>query len=96
MKFNQNIFLEISQITSNSLRALITLTTRNTPPLFPIKDKSDYKYCVIYKGDCSCGSYYIGKTKCNAEVRWNKQNNPTKSLGPSKHFQNNINYCHSK
>ena len=43
MKFNQNIFLEISQITSNSLRALITLTTRNVPCLFPIKDKSDYK-----------------------------------------------------
>ena len=46
--------------------------------LFPLKDKNDYKSCVIYKGDCSCGSRYIGETKRNAEVRWNEHNNPIK------------------
>ena len=57
-----------------------------------LKDKNDYKSCVIYKGDCSCGSRYIGETKRNAKVRWNEHNNPTKSSEPSKHLQCNINH----
>ena len=57
-----------------------------------LKDKSDYKSCVIYKGDGSCGSCYIGETKHNAEVRWNKHNNPTKSSEPLKHLRSNINH----
>ena len=47
---------------------------------------------VVYKGDCSCGSRYIGETKRNAEVRWNEHNNPTKSSEPSKHLRSNINH----
>ena len=57
-----------------------------------LKDKNDYKSCVIYKGDCSCGSRYIGEAKHNAEVRWNEHNNPTKSSEPSKHLRSNINH----
>ena len=60
--------------------------------MFPIKDKNDYKSRVIYKGDCSCGSRYIGENKRNAEVRWNEHNNPTKSTEPSKHLRSNINH----
>ena len=60
------------------------METRNIRCLFPLKDKNDYKSCVIYKGDCSCGSPYIGETKRNAEVRWNEHNNPTKSSGSNK------------
>ena len=67
-----------------------TWKTRNMRSLFPLKDKNDYKSCVIYKGDCSCVSRYIGETKRNAEVRWNERNNPTKSSEPSKHLQSNI------
>ena len=37
--------------------------------LFLLKDKNDYKLCVIYKEDCSCGLRYIGETKRNADVR---------------------------
>ena len=48
--------------------------------------------CVIYEGDCSCGPRYIGEPKRNADVRSN-ENNPTKSSEPSKHLQNNIDYC---
>ena len=29
-------------------------------------------------GGCSCGSWYIGETKRNAEVRWNKHYNQLK------------------
>ena len=65
---------------------VITWKTINIQFLFPLKDKSDYKSCVIYKGDCSCGSRHIGETKGNAEVRRNEHNNPKKSLEPSKHL----------
>ena len=60
--------------------------------MFLLKDTNDYKLCVIYKGDCSCGSRYICETKHNAEVRWNEYNNPTKTSEPSKHLQSNINH----
>ena len=54
--------------------------------MFPIKDKNNYKSCVIHKGVCSCGSRYI-------EVRWNEHNNPMKSSEPSKYLRHNINHC---
>ena len=69
---------------------VIKWKTRNMLSLFPLKYKSDYKSCVIYKGDCSCGSNYIFETKRNSEVRWNEHDNPTKSLEPPKHLQSNI------
>ena len=71
---------------------VITWKTRNIRFLFSLKDKNDYKSFVVYKGDCSCGSRYIGETKRNAEVRWNEHNNPTKSSEPSKHLRSNINH----
>ena len=59
--------------------------------MFPLKDKNNYKLCVINKGDCSFESRYIGETKSNAEIRWNEHKNPTKSSEPSKHLRSNIN-----
>ena len=67
--------------------------TRNMRSLFFLKDKNDYKACVICEGDCSCSSHYIGETKRNADARWNGHDNPTKILEPSKHLRNNINHC---
>ena len=48
---------------------------------------------MIYKGNCSCGSLYIGETKCNVEFGWNEHNNVKLKLprGPLKHFRNNTN-----
>ena len=71
---------------------VITWKTRNIRSLFPLKDKNDYKSCVVYKADCSCGSRYIGETKRNAEVRWNEHNNQTKSSEVSKYLRSNINH----
>ena len=65
----------------------------NEYTFFFLKDKNDYKSCVIYKAGCSCGSRYIGKTKRNSEIRWNEHNNPTESSEPSKNLRNNINHC---
>ena len=87
-----NIFAFYQKFTNNSFRMVITWRTRNIWPLFPLKDKNDYKSCVNYKGDYSCGSGYIGETKHNAEVRRNEHHNPTESSEPSKHLLNNINH----
>ena len=87
------IFIEIPhKFTNNSFRMVITWKTRNIQSFFPLKDKSNYKLCVIHKGDCSCGSHYTGETKHIAEVRWN-EHNPTESSEPSKYPQSNINHC---
>ena len=87
MKLNQKHFLKkFYKFANNSFSIAIAWKTRNIRSLFPLKDKSDYKSCVIYKGGCSCGSRHIGETKRNAEVRWNEHNNPTKSLELSKHL----------
>ena len=71
---------------------VIKWETSNIRSLFALKDKIDYKSCVICKGDCSCDSRCIGETKRNAEVRWNEHNNPTKNSEPSKHLRRNINH----
>ena len=89
---SKHFLKKFHKFTNNSFRMVITWKTRNIRSLFPLKDKNDYKSCVIYKGDCSCGSRYIGETKRNAEVRWNEHNNPTKSSEPSKHLWSNINH----
>ena len=67
-------------------------TILNIRSLFPVKDKNYYKSFVIYEGNCSCGSRYIGETKRNAEVRWNGHKNSTKSSEPWKHLRSNINH----
>ena len=82
-KIKPKHFLKIfHKFTNNSFRMVIRWKTRNIRSLSPFKDKNDCKSCVVYKGDCSCGSRYIGETKHNAEVRWNEHNNPTKSSEP--------------
>ena len=80
------------KFTNNSFRTVIKWKTKNIPSSFPLKGKNDYISCVIYRGDCSCGSRYFGENKHNAEVRWNEHNNSTKSSGPSKHLWSNINH----
>ena len=69
---SKHFLKKFHKFTNNGFRMVITWKTRNIRPLFPLKDKNDYKSCVIYKGDWSrC----IGETKCNAAVRWNEHNN---------------------
>ena len=75
MKLNKSkhFLKKFHKFTNNSLRIVITWKTRNIRSLFPLKDKSDYESCVIYKRDCSCGSRFISEAKRNAEVRWDEQ-----------------------
>ena len=56
-EIKSKIFLKkFHKFTNNSFRMAITWKTRNIRFLYSLKDKNDYKSCVIYKGDCSCGS----------------------------------------
>ena len=57
---SKHFLKKFHKFTSNSFRIAITWKTRYIQSLFPLKDKNNYKLCVIYKGDCSCGSCYIG------------------------------------
>ena len=92
---SKHFLKKFHRFTNNSFGMVITWRTRNIRSLFPLKDKSDYKSCVIYKGDYSCGLRYIGETRSNEEVRWNKHNNPTKSSEPSKHLRSNISHYYT-
>ena len=80
---SKHFLKKFHKFTDKSFRIVISWKTKNIRSFFPLRDKSDYKSCVIYKGDCSCGSRYTGETKPNAEVRWHEHNNPTKSSEPS-------------
>ena len=57
--------------------------------LFPLKDKSKYPSCVIYKGVCSCGDVYIGETDRNCDVRWAEHDIPSEKSEPAKHLLKN-------
>ena len=89
---SKHFLKKVHKFTNNSFRMVITWKTRNIRSLFRLKDKNDYKSCVIYKGDRSSDLGYIDETKRNAEVRWSEHNNPTKSSEPSKHLRSNINH----
>ena len=89
---SKHFLMKFHKFTNNSFRIAITWKTRNMQSLFPLKDKTYYKSCVIYKGYFSCCSRYIGETKRNIEIRWNKLNNLTKRLGLSRHLRRNINH----
>ena len=55
-------------------------------------NKSLHQACKIYKGVCSCGEIYIGKTIRNIEVRWDEHNNPMKKSNPSKYIKDNLDH----
>ena len=66
---SKELLRKFHKFTNDGFTVIIRWKTRNIRSLFPLNDKQDYKSCVIYKGDSSCGSHYIGETKCNGEFR---------------------------
>lgn len=56
--------------------------------LFP-SHKSAHKSQVVYKGECSCGAYCIGKAMRNLEVRIVGHSNPSNDFEPARHFREN-------
>ena len=80
-------FIEIlEKFTNGKFQFIILWTTRKIKSLFPIKDKIIHKACAIYRGQCSCGSVYIGETERNVKVRWDEHEDVRKKSEPSKHL----------
>ena len=48
--------------------------------------------CVIYEGICVSEQTYIGETRRNVELRWEKHENTSKDSEPAKHLKENL--CH--
>ena len=65
---SKHFLKKFHKFTNDGFRVVIMWKITNIPSLCDLKDKIDYKWCVIYQGDCSCGSRYIGEAKHNAQV----------------------------
>ena len=59
---SKHFLKKFHKFTNNSFKMVIMWKTRDIRSLFPLKDKSDYKSCFIYRRDCSCDARYIGET----------------------------------
>ena len=81
IEFNRISFCENSEINSNHFlkkfncfsidrfEVYIKWKTRQVKTLFPLKHKSIYPSCVIYKHACRCGETHIGEIIRNPSVR---------------------------
>ena len=58
--------------------------------LFPLKGKVQHLRCVMYKGICSYGETYVGKTIRNCKIRCDEHNDVNKDSEPAKHLAINI------
>ena len=60
---------KVHDFTNDKISIVIKWSTKKVKSLFKLKDKNPYPACVIYEGECSCSSKYIGETHRNARVR---------------------------
>ena len=58
------------KFTNNGFRMVITWETRNIWSLISLKDKNDYKSCVIYKGVCSVVHVTLAKPNIMQRLDW--------------------------
>ena len=78
--------------TKGRLNIRVIWKTKKVKQLFSLKDKNPYPACIIYEGQCTCGTKYIGETKRNAIVRWSEHNNPLKDSEPSRHLRDHLDH----
>ena len=81
---------KVHDFTNDKISIVIKWSTKKVKSLFKLKDKNPYPACVIYEGECSCDSKYIGETHRNARVRWNEHENINKDSEPAKHLKDNL------
>ena len=87
------MFLQkLDNFTKGHINVRIIWKTKKVKQLFSLKDKNPYPACVIYEGQCSCGTQYIGETKRNAIVRWTEHNDPCKDSEPSRHLKDHLDH----
>ena len=84
------IFLrKLSLFIEDSYQIFIIWNTSKIRSLFPLKDKNLHPNCVIYEGECSCGSKYIGETSKCFHLRINEHEDIKKASECSKHLKMN-------
>ena len=72
-----------------SCQIFIIWNTSKIRSLFPLKDKNLHPNCVVYEGECSCGSKYIGETSKCFHLRKNEHEDTKKVSECSKHLKLN-------
>ena len=75
--------------TNQRYRIAIKWIIKKVKSLLKVKSKNPHPSCVIYRGKCSSGNKYIGKTERNVEKRWSEHNNPTENTEPARQLSNN-------
>ena len=66
--------------------------TKKVQSFFPLKDKNLHPTSKIYYGLCSCGEDYVGETKRNVSVHYDKHNKPSKKSKPAAHLEQNTDH----
>ena len=61
--------------------------------LLRLKSQNPHPSCVMYQGICTCKENYIGETKRNVEIRWEKHSEVNKIYVPSRHLKSNPTYA---
>ena len=85
----RKVIAKFNEFTNNKLQLDYTWKTTELRLLFRLKDKITHVSNVIYKGECSCGDTYIGKTKRNAVIRWKEHNSNNQKSEPSNNLVQN-------
>ena len=67
---SKNVIEKFEGFTNQRYRIAIKWITRKVKSLFKVKSKNPHPSCVIYRGNCSCGEEYIGKTERNVVKHW--------------------------
>ena len=76
-------------------RIAIKWIIKKVKSLFKVKSKNPHLSCVIYRGKCSSGNKYIGKTERNVEKCWSEHNNPTGKTEPARQLSNNSGHLYA-
>ena len=80
----------LDYFTGDTYKFFINWSTRKIRSLFPLKDKTEHRTCIIYQGTCECNENYIGETERNDIVRFNEHEDIRRSSEPARHLSNNV------
>ena len=78
---------KIDELTNNLYDMRIKWVAKTVKQLFNLKNIKSHPSCVIYVGTCGSSQTYIGETRRNARIRWDKHEDSKKE---SEHFRNHL------
>ena len=80
---------KLVSFTSEKVKFNVVWNTCKMQFILSLKDKVQHLSCVIYKGICSCGETFVGKTIRNCKIRWDNVNTNSEH---AKHLAKNIDH----